>query len=430
MNTTSESRGSTPESALSVKDVSRQLTSYLAALPRIWIEGQVVSARQYGRTVYITFRDPDVDMSLSVIASSDVVGGVEPAVAEGSRIVIQADVEWWTKKGDLHLRAHAIRAVGLGDLLARIEILRRMLEAEGLFREDRKKPIPFMPRRIGLITGRDTDALKDVVVNARRRWPAADFEIREIALQRADTPLLAAAALADLQKVPFVDVIIISRGGGSFEDLLPWSDEGLLRAVAASAVPIISAIGHEADRPLLDEVADLRASTPTDAARKVVPDLEEETARIDRLASRLRELQMRWIEQQRRSLHQSRSAIAARSPRSLIDLRRQELNHARKQIAAGLRFRLQSENSQLISRRHQLAALSPFAVLSRGYAVVTNLKGDVIRQPDEVKESEALNIRVEGGTFTTIKTNDITSTKTTTKTNSKTTKNQTPNEEQ
>lgn len=404
VNTTSESRGSTPESALSVKDVSRQLTSYLAALPRIWIEGQVVSAKPYGRTVYITFRDPDVDMSLSVIANSEVVGGVDPPLAEGSRIVIQADVEWWTKKGDLHLRAHAIRSVGLGDLLARIETLRRLLDAEGLFREERKKPIPFMPRRIGLITGRDTDALKDVVVNARRRWPAADFEIREIALQRADTPLLAAAALADLQKVPFVDVIIITRGGGSFEDLLPWSDEGLLRAVAASAVPVISAIGHEADRPLLDDVADLRASTPTDAARKVVPDLEEETARVERLHGRLQELRHRWIEIQRRSLHQSRATIASRSPKSLIDLRRQELIHYRQQISAGLRFRLQQENSQLIARRHQLAALSPFAVLSRGYAVATTESGEVIRHPDQVAESQSVMIRVEGGTFTTIKT--------------------------
>jgi len=401
-----EAPGTSPEAALSVREVSRQLTSYVAALPRIWIEGQVISARTYGRLVYITLRDPDVDMSISVIAAVDIVGGVSPAVEEGSRIVIFADAEWWTKKGSLHLRAHAIRSVGLGDLLARIEMLRRTLDAEGLFRTDRKKPLPFLPRKIGLITGRDTDAFKDVVVNARRRWPAAAFEVREIALLRADTPLTAAAAMRELEAIADVDVIVIARGGGSFEDLLPWSDEGLVRAVATCTKSVVSAIGHEADRPILDDVADVRASTPTDAARKIVPDLEEETARISRATARLHDLRSRWLADARRQLELVRQALLSRSPKSVVATRLREVKQLRIDLRGSTQLRIERETQQLAHRRGQLAALSPFAVLARGYAVATTLTGEIVRNAEDVGIGQDFSVRVHQGTLSATRITD------------------------
>ena len=391
-------RGTTPETAFKVQEVSQQLGGYLAKLNRIWIEGQIVTIKEYGSTNYIAFRDIDADFSLKVVMASSLK---TPDVVEGARVAIFAQVEWWGKRGEVNLRVHAIRSVGLGDLLARIEMLRRTLEAEGLFSADRKKPLPFLPRKIGLITGRDTDAFKDVVINARRRWPSIAFEVREIALQLPTTPVIAAKALEELQQVEGVDVIVIARGGGSFEDLLPWSDEGLIRAVAKSVIPVVSAIGHEADRPLLDEVADVRASTPTDAARKIVPSLEEERAQFDRMNARLRDHKARWFEQQQQWLTQARATLRASSPRSLIVTRIAELAHQQSEMTATVRLRIEREQGAIARARGQLAALSPFAVLNRGYALATAVDGSVIRDASTVSVGDQLTIRLNRGSIVT-----------------------------
>ncbi|MEY4323154.1 MAG: hypothetical protein RL410_935 [Actinomycetota bacterium] len=390
--------GSSAETALKVQEISAQLGDYLSRLGRVWVEGQIVSIREYGRTSYIVFRDPDVDCSLDVVMDNKFLS---PEVVEGARVAIFAQVEWWTKKGNLRLRVHAIRSVGLGELLARLEMLRRTLEAEGLFSADRKKPLPFLPRKVGLITGRDTDAFKDVVINARRRWPAIAFEVREIALQIPTTPVLAAKALEELQQIPGVDVVVIARGGGSFEDLLPWSDEGLIRAVAKSVIPVVSAIGHEADRPLLDEVADVRASTPTDAARKIVPSLDEERALYDRSSSRLRDNRNRWFTQQNQWLVQARATLRASSPRALIVTRIAELAHQKTEMTATVRLRVQREQGLIAKSRGQLSALSPFAVLNRGYAVATATDGTVIRDSSQVSVGDEVQIRLNRGSVTT-----------------------------
>ncbi|MEY4323666.1 MAG: hypothetical protein RL410_1447, partial [Actinomycetota bacterium] len=391
-------RGTTPETAFKVQEVSQQLGGYLAKLNRIWIEGQIVTIKEYGSTNYIAFRDIDADFSLKVVMASSLK---TPDVVEGARVAIFAQVEWWGKRGEVNLRVHAIRSVGLGDLLARIEMLRRTLEAEGLFSADRKKPLPFLPRKIGLITGRDTDAFKDVVINARRRWPSIAFEVREIALQLPTTPVIAAKALEELQQVEGVDVIVIARGGGSFEDLLPWSDEGLIRAVAKSVIPVVSAIGHEADRPLLDEVADVRASTPTDAARKIVPSLEEERAQFDRMNARLSDHKARWFEQQQQWLTQARATLRASSPRSLIVTRIAELAHQQSEMTATVRLRIEREQGAIARARGQLAALSPFAVLNRGYALATAADGSVIRDASTVSVGDQLTIRLNRGSVVT-----------------------------
>ena len=392
--------GSSPESAFRLQDISKQLGDYIARLSRVWVEGELVAPKVYGRLVYVNLRDSTADMSMTMVVPSDVWGSLGESAVDGAKVVALVNPEWWTKKGSLQLRAYALRAVGVGDLLARIEQLRKVLEIEGLFRSDRKKPLPFLPRKVGLITGRDTDALKDVVVNARRRWPATQFVIREIPLQQAGTPVAAANALKELQEIDDVDVIVIARGGGSFEDLLPWSDEGLVRAVAAAYKPVVSAIGHENDHPILDDVADVRASTPTDAARKIVPDLEDETAQVDYLHGQLREHRRRWLENQARQVQLAASALRARSPKSIVALRTQEVRSIREQLTNKIAMKLQREEAKVSQLSHRLAALSPFAVLARGYAVATLPDGRVIRTEADVPVGASLTIRVHEGQFT------------------------------
>ena len=391
--------GQSPDSALKVHQVSKTIGDYVAKLGRVWVEGQIIKSQVYGNLAYISFRDPDLDISIQVVAATSVIDSLQPPLEEGSRVVMHASVEWWSKKGDLKLRAHAIQNVGVGDLLVRIQMLRNALEAEGLFKPERKQKLPFLPRKVGLITGRDTDALKDVVVNARRRWPATAFEIKEIALQQQGTPLAAIKAMQELEAIEDVDVIVIARGGGSFEDLLPWSDEGLARAVAKCSKPVVSAIGHEADHPILDDVADVRASTPTDAARKIVPDLEDETAQVSRNSSRLRDLRTRWFEEQNRHLAFAKQTLTAKSPKALVEIKQGEIKLIQQELRTIAQNHIKSLKAELQANSARLKALSPFNVLARGYAVATDQAGNVIRDGKTLSAGEVFNIRVEAGTF-------------------------------
>jgi exodeoxyribonuclease VII large subunit len=391
--------GQSPDSALKVHQVSKSIGDWVAKLGRVWVEGQVIKSQVYGQLAYIAFRDPDLDISIQVVASTSLIEGLSPPLTEGSRIVMHASVEWWNKKGDIKLRAHAIQNVGVGDLLVRIQMLRNALEAEGLFKPERKKKLPFLPRKVGLITGRDTDALKDVVVNARRRWPSTQFEIKEIPLQQQGTPLAATKAMQELEAMADVDVIVIARGGGSFEDLLPWSDEGLVRAVAKCSKPVVSAIGHEADHPILDDVADVRASTPTDAARKIVPDLEDESAQVARNASRLQDLKTRWFEEQNRYLAFAKQTLAAKSPKALVEIKQGEIKLIQQELRTLAQNHIKNLKADLQANSARLKALSPFNVLARGYAVATDTAGNVIRDGKTLNVGEVFNIQVEAGTF-------------------------------
>lgn len=397
--TTELPTGLSADSPFKVHQVSKVVGDYISRLNKVWVEGQVIKCQTYGATSYIAFRDPDLDISVQVVAATSILSGLQPPLEDGSRVVIQASFEWWAKKGTLNLRAHAIQNVGVGDLLVRIQMLRTALEAEGLFKAERKKKLPFLPRKVGLITGRDTDALKDVVVNARRRWPSTVFEIKEIALQQQGTPLAAIKAMQELEAIEDVDVIVIARGGGSFEDLLPWSDEGLARAVANCSKPVVSAIGHEADHPILDDVADVRASTPTDAARKIVPDIEEETAQVSRNSSRLKDLKNRWFEEQNRHLTFAKQTLAAKSPKALIEIKQGEIKLVQQQLRTTAQNHLKSLKADLQANKARLNALSPFNVLARGYAVATDKSGNVIRDGKTLSAGVLFNIRVEAGTF-------------------------------
>ncbi|WP_048549863.1 exodeoxyribonuclease VII large subunit, partial [Nostocoides japonicum] len=268
----------TAEHPWPVRLLSVKIAEYVERMSVLWVEGQVVqlNRRPGAGTAYLTLRDPDVDMSLSVAVRVTALDAMAAPLDAGARVVVQAKPEFWTTRGSLILDARQIRPVGVGELLARIEYLRRTLAAEGLFDEARKKPLPFLPRVVGLVCGRASAAEKDVVENARRRWPGVRFEIRPVAVQGVGAVSEVVEALRDLDADPLVDVVVIARGGGSVEDLLPFSNEALLRAVAAARTPVVSAIGHDVDTPLLDHVADRRASTPTDAAKLVVPDAAAE----------------------------------------------------------------------------------------------------------------------------------------------------------
>jgi exodeoxyribonuclease VII large subunit len=398
--------GQSAETAYPMRVVNQQISSYLGKLGRIWVEGQIVTMKPYGRTYYISFRDTDADSGITVVADAGEVDAFEPSLEEGSKIVFNAQVEYRSKDGRLQLRARQIQRVGVGNLLAQLEELRRKLEAEGLFDAARKKPLPFLPRKVGLITGRDTDAKKDVIKNARRRWPNTVFEIREIALQQKDTPLFAIKALKELQSDETVDVIVIARGGGSLEDLLPWSDEGLVRAVVASIKPVVSAIGHENDRPLLDYAADLRASTPTDAANKIVPDLAEEDAYISSLTARVENLRESWLLNENRHLQAARATLTAKSPRAVVRLWQTEVGNLSSQLRSKTRIRLEHQQSALRTRVSQLGALSPFAVLNRGYALATTDNGDVIKSPADLQVGKSFTLRLAEAAISAVRTED------------------------
>lgn len=365
-----------PDSPVPVRTVSRMLGDWIGKLGAIWVEGQVAEYRERprARMQFLVLRDTEADVSLSVVADSELVGRMEPALEAGQRIIVWARPEFWSGRGSLQLRARSMRAVGLGELLARLAQLQATLAAEGLFAMERKKPLPFLPRRIGLICGRNSDAEHDVVVNARDRWPAAQFEIREVAVQGANAVREVTDALIELDAIEGVDVIVITRGGGSVEDLLPFSNESLVRAVAAATTPIVSAIGHEQDSPLLDLAADYRASTPTDAGKRIVPSFAEEDARIQQLLVRGRASIVRRMDQETRFIRDSQQRM-----RRIVDARIENWTN---------------DVTHLLARTR---SLSPAATLERGYAVVQRVDGTVVRGPGDVASGDTLEIFVHLG---------------------------------
>lgn len=365
-----------------VRVISTLLHDYINRLSAIWVEGQVAQYRpRPGASVqFITLRDTDAEFSVKVMINSALVGAMNPALAEGQRIIIFGRFDYWAKQGSLQIVAKEIRAVGIGDLLAKLEELKNKLAAEGLFAPERKKPIPFLPRRIGLITGRQSDAMHDVLVNSRDRWPSADFEIREVAVQGASAVPEIMGALAELDALG-LDVIVIARGGGSMEDLLPFSNEALVRAVSQCSTPIVSAIGHEQDTPILDFVADLRASTPTDAAKRIVPSLIEEQALIGDLRNRMRR------------------ALSAQ-----LELQSVKLQETRKRMQQQLTHLINAERQKIEHLRTQVRSLSPAATMDRGYAIVLTVSGEIVRDEHQVNVGDQMEIRLAQGQLTAQRT--------------------------
>jgi exodeoxyribonuclease VII large subunit len=407
-----------PDNPWPLQLLSQKLKAHIDRTPSAWVEGQVIEFNRRGTNAYLTLRDVDAEVSLPASVWSKVLDRQDMPLERGSRVVALLKPEFWLKTGRLNMQVRDIRPVGLGDLLARIERLRQALAAEGLFAESRKKPLPLLPHRIGLITGRDSDAKKDILRNAALRWPAVEFEIREVAVQGNTAVSQIMRALRELDGRQDVDVIVIARGGGALEDLLPFNSEELIRAVAAAATPVVSAIGHEADRPLLDDVADLRASTPTDAAKRIVPDVAEELAGVLQARDQLRRCIGRLVDSEAdrlASLH-SRPVLAA--PEGMITLRSEEVERLLRRSSAAVSSIVVRAADQLVHLQAQVRALSPQKTLDRGYAVVELGRGQtastddpashsVVRDPSEAPAGTSLAVRVAHGRFGATSTGKI-----------------------
>ncbi|PPK98872.1 exodeoxyribonuclease VII large subunit [Kineococcus xinjiangensis] len=380
-----------------------KIDGYVAKMSPVWVEGQViaVNSRPSAGTVYVTLRDADVDMSMQVTVWQNVMNSLREnlpdGLREGARVVVRAKPSFYAKRGMLSLQASDIRPVGEGELLAQLERMKRRLEAEGLFSASRKKRLPFLPRVVGLVCGRGSAAEHDVVENARLRWPGVRFDIRAVAVQGVKAVEQVTAALQELDAEGEVDVIVITRGGGSVEDLLAFSNETLVRAVAAARTPVVSAIGHETDSPLLDFVADVRASTPTDAARRVVPDVAEEARQLGQARTRMRTAVAGRLAREESALAAVRSRPALAAPQQMLDARVQELDLARGRMRTAVASRLDRAGDEVRHLRRQVAALSPAATLTRGYAVVQTGAGRVVRAPEDVTPGEMLRLRVAEG---------------------------------
>ena len=390
------------ETPIPVGEVSRLIGGWIDRLGAVWVEGQItqLSRRPGAGVVFLTLRDPSQDISLTVTCRRSVFDEIADLVGEGARVVVLAKPEWYAPRGQLSLRATEIRPVGIGDLLARLEQLKKRLAAEGLFAADRKKALPFLPQLIGLVCGRASAAEHDVLENARLRWPAVRFEVRNVPVQGAYAVPQVIEAVRGLDAHPEVDVIIVARGGGSVEDLLPFSDEQLIRAVAQCRTPVVSAIGHEPDSPLLDLVADLRASTPTDAAKRVVPDVGEELARVEQMRHRALRVVRGVLDREEHGLTAALSRPSMARPHRMVEEREEQIGALLDRSRRTLRHRLERAEDELEHTRARVVALSPAATLKRGYAVLQHEDGTVVRAADEVVDEEKLRARVAEGEFT------------------------------
>jgi exodeoxyribonuclease VII large subunit len=399
---TTTTPASTPEQPWPVRVVSQKIAAWIGKLGWVWVDGQVaqITRRPGTNTVFLTLRDPSAELSLTVTASRDVLDLGAPNLTDGARIVVHAKPDFYPGRGTLSLRADEVRQVGIGELLARIEHLKKLLAAEGLFARERKRRLPFLPRRIGLVTGRASAAERDVCTNARRRWPAVDFRIINVAVQGPTAVPQMIDALSVLDRDETVDVIVLARGGGSIEDLLPFSDEALCRAVFACRTPVVSAVGHETDTPLVDYVADVRASTPTDAAKRVVPDLNEQTELLDQARERLRRSMSHLLDREQHGLDAIRSRPVLARPHAMLDRHATDVAALRERATRNLAHRLERADADLAHTLARLRALSPGATLQRGYAIVQRPDGVVVRAPSEVEPDDRLRIRLAGGELT------------------------------
>jgi exodeoxyribonuclease VII large subunit len=385
----------TPERPWPVRHLAPKIADYIARMPPVWVEGQVLNLKRWNRRAFLTLRDTDLDMSLSVTLDAGALTGLR--VTDGSHLVVHARPQFYAKRGELSFVADQIRLVGLGELLARIEHLKGVLAAEGLFAAERKRPLPFLPAVVGLVCAQQGDAEHDVVTNARARWPGVQFEIRRATVQGPRAVPEVTAALRELDADPRVEVIVIARGGGSFEDLLPFSNEALVRAAAACRTPLVSAIGHELDAPLLDLVADVRASTPTDAGKRIVPDVTAERAGLVQARSRSRAALARRLDREQHQLTQLLSRPVLARPQSLLEPHATGLAHARERLRRAVSTRVEAAVAQVAALRVQVRALSPAATLERGYAVVRLADGAVLRDPAQTAPGDRLTIRVAHG---------------------------------
>ena len=388
-----------PEHPAPVRQISQAVAAWVDRLGAVWVEGQVaqISRRGGSNTAFLTLRDKLADVSISVTCQRGVLDALPTPLVEGAQVVCHARPTFYTPRGSLSLAVREIRLVGEGELLARLERLRRLLAAEGLFAPELKRPLPFLPRTVGLVTGHGSAAERDVLEHARRRWPGVRFTVKYAAMQGVHAAREVIEAAGALDRDADVEVIVIARGGGSVEDLLPFSDEGVIRAVAALTTPVVSAIGHEPDSPILDLVADLRASTPTDAAKQVVPDVAEEAQRVAQLRERGRRGVHALLDRETQALQSLLSRPALADPRGGLDERIQELDTLSERARRSLSHRLERGEDDLTHQLARVRALSPLATLRRGYAVLSDAGGHALSSVASLEPGHELHIRVADG---------------------------------
>ena len=392
---------SSPEAPWSIQKLSELMGGYIDRLGPVWVEAEITQWGQSAGNIYGKLSDTEADAQVSITIWRRSQERIPEGLHQGDRVIAQIKPSWWVKGGTLSMNVLEMRHTGLGEILEKLEKLKAQLASEGLFDQERKKMLPFLPGVIGLVTGKDSDAEKDVLTNAKLRWPDVEFVVEHAAVQGDKSVSEVMVALQKLEDNPAVEVIIVARGGGDFMNLLPFSDERLVRLVATLTTPVVSAIGHEADRPLLDEVADLRASTPTDAAKRVVPDVEAEKQLLEEARHRLDAKLSALIEAELERLESFRTRPALADPDSLIDRKSEELLHI---VARGV------DVSSLVIERHQaqlaqltgsLRGLSPRNTLDRGYAIARSATGQVISRIDQVSSGDALRLRVADGEIDT-----------------------------
>ncbi len=395
---TIEAAPPTVDAPWSVSLFASKIKGWIDRLGSAWVEGEIAQWGVSGGNVYGKLKDVDEDATVSFTIWSSIRAKIPDDLKQGDRVIALVKPNYWVKGGTLSMQVSEMRHVGLGDLLEKLERLRQKLKAEGLF--DIKVPLPFLPGKIGLVTGKDSDAEKDVLRNAQLRWPAVEFRVVHAAVQGDRAVAEVSSAIQVLDADPEVDVIIVARGGGDFQNLLVFSDESLLRVAAACTTPLVSAIGHEADRPLLDEVADLRASTPTDAAKRVVPDVAEELARVQQARAGMRNRVTQRISNEVERLEALRSRPALANPASIIDSRADELGRSVSRSRELIDRQLERASTGITELTAQLRALSPQRTLLRGYAIAQLPDGRALRDAAEAPSGTALKITVAKGAVT------------------------------
>ena len=393
----SESRVSSEQTPWSVANFTNTLKEWITRLGNVWVEGQISQISPKKDVFFGELRDLVADKGFSIHSRRpDVLAAVSELTA-GDRVVALVHPDFWERSGKTSMDVLAIRKVGLGELLERIERLRQQLTKEGLTLPERKQPLPFLPNLIGLITGANSDAEKDVLQNTKARWPQVKFRVQHTPVQgdKAAAEIIRAIELLDAD--PEVDVIVLARGGGSFQDLLVFSDEKVVRAVAGCKTPIVSAIGHENDRPLTDDVADVRASTPTDAAKLIVPDVIDERKKIAQALERIGLRVVGFVQNQIELISGIRSRPILANPFTLVDERALQVSQLELSLSSQLRNTLEKQQLLVTGLRGQVRALSPKLTLDRGYAVVRDKDGHVLTAPKQTKSGQKLRITLAGG---------------------------------
>lgn len=387
----------TAERPWPVHHLTGKIASYVHRMGPVWVEGQVLRPSRWKNLVFFDLRDANENNTLGVSAQASVLERMGTELDDGSRVVIHARPRWWARSGALKLDATDIRHAGAGDLLARIEALKEALAAEGLFDAERKRPLPFIPRTVGLICATQGDAEHDVIQNAQRRWPAVRFEIRRVSVQGQHAVREVSAAIKELDRNADIDVIVVARGGGSFEDLIAFSDESLVRTAAAATTPLVSAIGHEKDTPILDLVADYRASTPTDAGKRIVPDAAQERAAITQAQRDIRYAALTRIDRATQGLEQYRSRPVLAHPQRMLDPYRDQVTQARTAAGRALVSVLTTADATTAALAASLRALSPQGTLDRGYAIARDSKGNVLKSASALSKGDAIHVRLGAG---------------------------------